>query len=135
MYSLSFLVFVILLCWLCSLAAAVSSYCIFFDFIFTFLTDRSESIRAPPVRNWLFQFSEAWRKRTESVPFGITTFKIQTKSVLVMDEDQSELLNQDGDQTKRMKPSLITSIFNWIETVLYQNPNYDKNHKSSLMVV
>ena len=38
------------------------------------------------------------------------TFQIQTKSVLVIDEAQHELLKQDEDQTKWRKSSVIISI-------------------------
>ena len=41
-------------------------------------------IRAPQFEIELFQLSEAWRKGTWPVPFRTNSFRIQTRSVLVM---------------------------------------------------
>ena len=72
--------YVAYICKLFNLAATFSCFSSFFYTISSFLTNISESIRSrfglPHLEIELLKFSEAWSKRTESVPFGSTAFQI-----------------------------------------------------------
>ena len=50
------------------------------------------------------------KKRTETAPFEIRKFQFQTRSILVMDVVVLKKLNQNGHETERLNPSVITNI-------------------------
>ena len=98
------------------LGCCCSSSYFFFNSISIFLWNWSKSIWSRSgllqFEIELFQFFEAWRKGTESVPFGTRNFQFQPWSVLMMDVVVLEQLNQDRHETERQKPSTIANIMN-----------------------